>query len=386
MDIGVQTFSGGYAKNSNRANVSGLQAEINQNYQAAQNYYFQKKMAFLRMAAMRADMEIQQVETNITRGMDDLIQQTWARINDTILENLDIGSGGKYKISGTFQKNVEENQEIEIPSWLIDRIKNGMDSKNIFSELGFAYEEFLEEALQEKAVSVGSAGLNDVLALFTNTGDFTANSSVRMNNTFIRPDLATNLTRETAQKAELSVLFDISKYHNIMSGKAQDLEQYPKLLLEYLKSDVFGISVKRWTNTTGVKKLTSASGIQQMINQEYQAALPHSWNFIYAYHTMLAIISRFLIDILGPVNIAYITGTGFEWATDFLSNALLFMNLYTEKQYKNNEGRPYIASGNIYINNYAQGRSAAMLATKYIGQKRVHGKGWHAYQLRFKIN
>jgi hypothetical protein len=44
---------------------------------------------------------------------------------------------------------------------------------------------------------------------------------------------------------------------------------------------------------------------------------------------MVNIISRFLLDILGPVNVAFITGKQFEWTSDFLSDALLTMHLYT---------------------------------------------------------
>jgi hypothetical protein len=92
---------------------------------------------------------------------------------------------------------------------------------------------------------------------------------------------------------------------------------------------MFGMSVKRWTSTEGGHKLTQASGMAAKINATYEASLPKSWNFTYAYHTMLLIISRYLLDILGPTNVAYITGTGFTWANDFLSNALLSMNIYT---------------------------------------------------------
>ena len=382
MDIGVyQAVALQY--NSGRGNVSLLQAETQRNYQAVQNYYFQKKMMFLRFAAKKENESIEKIEDELVNSMDNLIQQVWGQINDSILGALDIGANGKYN----FKQGINQFDTVIISKYIIKRLETSLcTTKNIYSELGFAYEEFLEQAMHGLASSVASAGLADILSGFTQTGGFKANSSIRADMKDIRPDLGYGITKQNAEEAELQVLFDVSNYYDKMSANEKDLENYPEQLLKYLQSDMFGMSVKRWTSTEGGHKLTQASGMAAKINATYEASLPKSWNFTYAYHTMLLIISRYLLDILGPTNVAYITGTGFTWANDFLSNALLSMNIYTQKKYKNNEGRPYIASGNIYINNYAQGRMNTMASAQYTKQTFVKGNNWNAYKLNFKIS
>jgi hypothetical protein len=86
-----------------------------------------------------------------------------------------------------------------------------------------------------------------------------------------------------------------------------------------------------------------------MLNISYAASGADTWNALYAYRFMIHTVSRYLIDILGPINVAFITGSQFEWTNAFLTDALLSMNIYSDIVTEENEIHPVIQSGNIYV-------------------------------------
>ena len=378
--------------------------EAELNYQMAQNYFIQKKMAMLRMLSIKRNLDIQKVEEGLVDAMNNLINTEWQQINDSILQNIKVTGG----ISG--QYTIKENANwINIPSELVSIIKDKADKHgNIFSLLGLYYEKWLKEAFSTNIVNIGNSAinyvLNDFLKSFSQTGSLKTTSALRQY-ADIRPDLATGIAKEVGDNGilydksgklavELQTQFDIQSYRQqrgllTPENIAEDID----ILKEYIDSGMFGFSVKRWTSEKSESKmLTSASGVQQIINAEYSNSGNKTWNAIFAYRKMVYIISKYLLDILGPVNVAFITGTSFTWTSDFLADALLTMNIYTNRMYANNEIKPYIQSGNIYVQHYKRGRKAAMLETRFSNSKYMFGKNksgkktWEAFQVRFSIN
>lgn len=374
--------------------------EAELNYQAARNYFVQKKIAMIKAIANKTKIDTVQVENGLVNSMNNLITNAWNKINEAVLNNVKIygGQAARYKI--------KDNADwTNIPQNLVDRIKNGVDNNgNIYSILGFYYEEYLEANIANTAYMVASSNINQILSefltQFSQTGALKSKSSIRGDGLSIRPDLAMGLGKETAEDgilydktgklaAELQTTFNIQNYreaHNLNTVSA--IEQDSNILKEYLDSGMFGFSVKRWTEGVGSqgKPLTSASGLKNIINQEFAKSEGRTWNATYAYRTMVNIVSQYLLDILGPVNVAFVTGKSFEWTCDFLVEALLTMNIYSKKIYKNYEVQPYIQSGNIYVQNYKRGRAQAMQQISFAKGIDMSGKNWNAYQLRFTIH
>lgn len=378
--------------------------EAELNYQMTQNYFIQKKMAMLRMLSIKRNLDIQEVENGLVNSMNNLINTEWQQINDSVLQNVKISGG----ISG--QYTIKENVDwVNIPPELVSIIKNKVDKNgNIFSILGLYYEKWLKETLSTNIVNTSNSAinyiLNDFLKSFSQTGSLKTASALRQY-ADIRPDLATGIANQTGNDGilydnsgklavELQTQFDIQNYRQqkgllTPEAIAEDID----LLKEYIDSGMFGFSVKRWTSEKSESRmLTSASGVQQIINAEYSSSGNKTWNAVFAYRKMIYIISKYLLDILGPVNVAFITGTSFIWTSDFLADALLTMNVYTKRMYANNEIKPYIQSGNIYVQHYKRGRKTAMLETRFSNSKYMFGKNkfgkktWEAFQLRFSIN
>ncbi len=381
---------------------SGLQLinETEKNYMVAQSYFVQKKMAFLKAICNNANIEIEKVEQGLITSMNKLIQQVWDKtVNQVVLNNIDIlnKKSGKYIVH-----NVTSSNWNSIPKELRDKIINGSGTNNnIYSMLGFAYEDWLENALKDNMQKSGDktvdALLKKFLSKFIKTGKVTSPSALRAD-TAIRSDLATGINEDTAAdknglKAELQVAFDIENYRKANGLiKPELITNDINILQEYINSDMFGFSVKRWTTSlySQQKELTQSSGIKQLITNTFKKSGSHTWNAVYAYRTMVNIISRFLLDILGPVNVAFITGKQFEWTSDFLSDALLTMHLYTQTYvFKDDkyEIKPYVNSNNIYVQRYKRGRKQALLQQGLSSTpfEEMSGKDWHAYQFNFSI-
>ena len=377
--------------------------ETELNYQMAQNYFIQKKMAMLRMLSIKRNFDIEKVEEGLVNAMNNLINTEWQQINDSVLQNVKINGGisGQYIIK-------EKADWINIPPELVSVIKNKADKNgNIFSILGLYYEKWLKEAFSTNIVNTSNSAinyvLNNFLKNFSQTGSLKTTSALRQY-ADIRPDLAIGIANQTGNDGilydksgklavELQTQFDIQNYRQqkgllTPESIAEDID----ILKEYIDSGMFGFSVKRWTSRRSESRmLTSESGVQQIINAEYSNSGNKTWNAVFAYRKMIYIISKYLLDILGPVNVAFITGTSFTWTSDFLADALLTMNIYTKKMYANNEIKPYIQSGNIYVQHYKRGRKAAMLKTHFSNSQYISGKNksgkktGEAFQVRFSI-
>lgn len=384
---------------------SGVQliSETEKNYRVAQAYFFQKKMAFLKAICNKTNSDIGKVEEGLVKSMNNLIQQVWDKtINQPIMENIDILNkrSGKYVVH-----NVTTSKWQSVPKAIRDEVISGSGTnQNIYSMLGFDYEDWLTEALKKKSWMVADksvqAVLGDFLSKFDATGKITTSSALRENGKNIRPDLAIGINKDTAADkngltAELQVAFDIQNYRKANGLiRSEQISNDINILQEYINSDMFGFSVKRWTSDlySKEKELTQASGVAKIITNTYKKSGHHTWNALYAYRTMTHIISRFLLDILGPVNVAFITGNQFEWTNDFLSDALLTMHLYAQTYKFNDEKsiyeiKPYVNSNNIYVQRYKRGRQLALLQQNLSSTPftEMSGKGWHAYQFNFSI-
>ena len=376
--------------------------EIDLNYQATQAYFIQKQLAFCRLIANKEEDKDNKIEEAMKTAMNNLIVNEWQKINDQIVkQNLNIygGQAAKYTIKETADWT-------NIPEWLKERILNNPNgTNNIFSLLGLAYEEWLHNAMQSSRQWVEDETINGLLANFfksvSQTGAYKSNSSIRIDNMDIRPDLASGIgekrdgvyyDKNGDVAVELQTTFNIESYrkqHGMYSAKSIAAGSR-EMLKQYIESPMVGFSVKRWTSDTSeARKLTSASGMKQMVNNMFDQSHGKTWNAIYAYRSMVRLLSQYLIDILGPVNIAFITGHSFEWTSEFLSDALLTMNIYTKELLDNEEIHPYVQSSNIYVQHYKRGRKQALEAQTFNKDKnleKMSGKGWEAYQLSFKID
>ena len=369
--LAIEGFSVG-KYSSKRGNINTLAGNVEKNYQAVENYFQQKKIMFLQTLLTEEKKREQITEDAFLQAMNDLIITKW--------KNLDLRNESKYS---NFSR--EDFQQIGFSDRMIDELINHPDRK-WFSSVGFAYEIWLEEALQGIADTIADTEANEILSGLSKNwgvvGDVKVESALRSKSS-IRPDLG-NMKFNEKNNPELQVAFDVSqnRFYN-KSNKAYEItEQALDNLKQY--DNMFGFSVKTWTGGIQGNKITGSSLIKDVINTVYRGSYPHTWNLQYAYYTMLDIISRYLLNILGPVNVALIMGDKIMFMDELLRQSYLVSHIYSKMPPTiNNEGLPYVQSGNIYLRQRQSGKGFLDLTSSTMRiAKGEHKQYW---ELRFSI-
>lgn len=349
-----------------RDNVHKLEKTTQLNYEAAARYYAQKKMNFLKLAKLKEKKLEEEEEKNFFENLSkaiplviqNIIIKSWQKIYQDVIGALEISGreeGFKYKIANPSNFS----RMSSIPEEIKEKIIKGEEKANLYSLLGFEYEKFLEDKIKEVAIELGEGKVEEIFNEFRSSGASKSVSALRTNYVDIRSDLAMNIQEKAGEDkilrdksnnlpVELQQEFDITKYRT--SNKEKDFTD--TVLNDYLKSNMFGLSVKLWNKRVGLQEYTQSASLQQKINNVYNNR--NTWNRTYAVYKANEMVSKYLIDIIGPINIAVITGQEFTWMDEFINNNLFSMNVYAKegKEYKNNEIKPEIKDNKIYVRKY----------------------------------
>ena len=349
-----------------RDNVHKLEKTTQLNYEAAARYYAQKKMNFLKLAKLKEKKLEEEEEKNFFENLSkaiplviqNIIIKSWQKIYQDVIGALEISGreeGFKYKIANPYNFT----RMSSIPEEIKEKIIKGEEKANLYSLLGFEYEKFLEDKIKEVAIELGEGKVEEIFNEFRSSGASKSVSALRTNYVDIRSDLAMNIQEKAGEDkilrdksnnlpVELQQEFDITKYRT--SNKEKDFTD--TVLNDYLKSNMFGLSVKLWNKRVGLQEYTQSASLQQKINNVYNNR--NTWNRTYAVYKANEMVSKYLIDIIGPINIAVITGQEFTWMDEFINNNLFSMNVYAKegKEYKNNEIKPEIKDNKIYVRKY----------------------------------
>lgn len=372
-----------------------LLAKAEQNYQATIKWYEAKQNIFLKRAISQDQQDQQIIADKFLEAINIIIQEQWQTVSSTIQSAATKNSDGTYSFS--------EQKMARLPLYIREKyLKNSGNIKNLPSELGFTYEDFMATQLRKTGNKVLDANQNALIAeLFKGiekTGGLYSKSAMRQE-AEIRADIMIG-----AGNKRDGVLYGKGKdkYLSVELQNKFDIQEAQTngdilnntLLKQYLDSNMFGFSMKRWEVDlfNGSKHLTSIAGLRDDINSYYRNG--KTWNPVYAWKFMINRVSRFLLNILGPNNIGFILGTQFMWSSEFLSQALLFMNLYTSSiayhaKDKYLEIFPYISSGSVYATRFRQGRETAFQsitvkrAYEMQGGSQGNGDYWHAWQVQF---
>lgn len=228
--------------------------------------------------------------------------------------------------------------------------------------LGKAFEPFLEQEITKSKVIQQMqqyAAQNSSYLIGQLTGNLTSKSALMGANrpTSIRPDalISFNMslflnktenqiltTGAPPRAVELQSRLDLSQisleYNTVYN------RQVSKLLINYLNSNTYGFSLKYWSNESG-KTFAKAKGIQQELNRIFRYRQSpygiHSWETKYAEAYSNWEISKNLINIIGPYNVALISGAQFEWMSDFLQSHLLRLSFQHRKTRAGDKKLPF---------------------------------------------
>ena len=370
--------------NNNRQQIGALEQSTQLNYTAAINYYAQKKAQFLQLAIAKEQQNenifLNNYAKNIQELVQDIIINKWNTISQQILNAVSIGDyyeGQKYTI--------DETKLVNIPNWLRQNLINGQQSKNFYSLMGFNYEQYAEQAMLDIGKEMVSQGLNDCMSAFSQTGALKSVSAMRPGFLNIRADLGQGFEQVGNIVQDKSGLAAEFQSEFIIEDRIINSDTFineDELIKQYLQSGMFGISLKLWSQGASNKEFTQSAGIANRLNQMYNTK--RTWNIVYATQMANKVVSNYLLDIVGPTNIAVLTGSGLIWMDEFIGGNLFTMNIYAknDRLYKNkgqlNEIKPETRDNSIIIRKYNMSKAIAtqkaMVSSAKILQK--NGKSY----------
>ena len=346
--------------------MTALQAGIQHNYNVAISYYTQKR-------AMMENYYKEQMVTSIEaleQYINDIVQTFHDSIAQQVINNI------TYQESKAIVNKTLPDIEIPLPVYdILQKIASakgkGYTKQGVGALIGNTFENYLVKALQgsntdfSNAISGAASALaNSVVDDLINnlqvssTGNIKAYTATVKGLKNIRPDIGLNFSKEQLQgyNVELKGLLNLSNLDALKMESLQDHE----LLKNFLQSNAYGLSVKVWSSANN-KEFSQSSILQNMINNQLitysQYGHRTTWEGQYTMDFVNLQISKYLINIISPTNVAIVTGSGFTWMNDFLANKLFTMQVQlgtvnTSTRGPDGEGFPHIISSSILIKEF----------------------------------
>lgn len=346
-----------------------LQQGIEQNYSITKAYYTAKRQQLEEIYTSKMISTLSELESYI----GEIVEEYQENISEQVYAHLNLEGGAVTSVT---------LPDIEVPlavTTILEKITKSLSSnkmitrQNVGALLGNEFEHFVTHALQVNEFTNVASGVASELAdrvietlaqglNVTHTGQVQAVSAVTKGAKNIRPDIGLGFSREqmSGVGVELEQWLDVSDFvqTGIDSLKSQEL------IKNFLQSNSFGLSLKIWNaDNSNKKKFSDSVILQEKINNQLLTYSAYgnrtTWESLYAMDYINYQISRYLINIISPLNVAVVTGSGLIWMDDFLSTRIFYMDVQLNSKKKSTrgagwEGFPEIISPGIFIRQVAK--------------------------------
>lgn len=336
-----------------------LQANTINNYKQAIKYYSQRReivQNLLRKNSVQLEQEFETLTNN-------KIQELWETGVAKLALETYRGKGNLDDLKASLNKQlkIQIDQNTELENSLNKALMSGTFVE-FYSNMGKAYEEFLPQYILNPVLETGSnfadAHLDQLLKAFS-MGTKMSKSAVTAGNTFTRTDIGLSYTtslkssdgilKAGAKEVPVELQAQLSINSKNMAPKKTN---YKRLIEQYCNqgnTDFFGFQVKRYPNLENRKWMQSsviAASLNKIFNQEDKAKSRHAWQTSYIQPYIVYFLSHQLFEIINPVNIGMITGTGFLWMDQILSSHMFYMNVAIENAIITSAGEVHTAGEN----------------------------------------
>lgn len=380
-----------------------LGGKTQSNYNIAMNHYKQRR-----------EMLQSLLQTNVEEGRDVFKELTlkaintwWQQAVETHIKS--IAQFDKNNIGKEWSLPQIENKALKLPQDVEDALYQAYCSNNwnnFAANIGKAYESWLPQKvlgpiLQEVLPMLQNNGITEVLQVL-NTGE--------------RESLSSMTTKKTWTRSDGIIGFDVTLIddNGILKHKASDLpielqgdliastpemlntdpmqeKKRDEILKKYLTAtgaeSVFGYQVKRFQSLEKYDQKWSTSAVMadklnQIYNQVDSHGFRHGWEKYYIEPYLVYFLSRYLMDIINPINVALITGANFYWIDQMLENHIFYMKVAGTQRVKGRNTQntgygakslwfPQIDNTKIYISKKQDNLDMAKIATNNPKHKRT---------------
>lgn len=324
---------------------------IQNNYNIAQTYYNQKKVQFKNqlMKTYKATLDEFTVEIYKTA------KSFKPNVIDQVAELLKNGTS----LQNTLNQKPQNIYEISQQNIISKVINSAHPWKTLRFKAGLEFEHFLADN-----INITDSQGNKILAHFGMVGNKSF-TTTKASDT--RSDLVTNILGNIKDsKVELEYALDIEGLSKTYKkDENQIISKIFSIIQQENITDLFGFQVKTYENLNDNKWMTSEKFRNLINTEEFKVGEEKrkTWSSNYAVLYPVYFLSKYIINILNPVNIAIIYSGGIMYTDDFLSKYRFYMEVtyeIKEEQRTNKRGGGYevfprIASNAILMYNIGKG-------------------------------
>ena len=295
--------------------------QTNKNYQVATAYYEQKQIAFQKAVAKNSQDTYMAYIDSLIKASQEFNTYVLQRMED-ILKN-----GGTYTAS---QAKQDKNYGVYLKD-LYDNRSRGEGGKMWVNmkQAGYTFEKFMYDRAvsAEQAMRLKNAPEQASTTVYSqwlaNHKEFAATTGTK---TWGRSDLAYGSTVTGNTITELRDWIDIE------TTPPEEVSQGTFLLNEIAKQNVdqnvFGFQLKTYRSGYNDKRQQNSKVLEDQITAlMHDRSRKRTWNANYAVNYPIYVLSKYLINIINPINVATITPVGLEWTTELLTQYRFYMEV-----------------------------------------------------------
>lgn len=334
------------------------------NYEVARSYYSQRRLAF------KSFLEKNYISAlSFENDLNLAIEKIWNKKIRGVLAGIYFNNKN---VDDRVAKVREQFNTSPYLDKMIQAVKHG-NPKNFWLSLGFVFEDFISDTAMDPIIKTtanfGSKHADSLINAFV-SGAMKSTASAVSGVKNIRPDVIIAPAGMTFKMDENKVLRESNTslplemqgnlqidWTNVMP-KPEDILESSNLLQRFLEdSNFYGFSAKTWkAGSTDGKGFMQSSVMQKSLNSIFNQVDSngnrHPWEIDYTSEYVAYQLSRNIFHIVGPTNIAMVTGGGIIWMDNFLSSHLFYMRVQIDNELEDNRFFPQVNDSHIYVRNY----------------------------------
>ena len=378
-----------------------LTTRMDENYQTAITYYQQRERIFEQVLAREGVSSAKAYQEMINKKVRDFQTKIIDVARARVIKQLEAGSTMKEVIAQAKSAKSTNDYEVAINDVITQGwgYRNGRTNQIVvgFRE-GFPFERWLEEHAtsvdQEKKVNQFSQNImrqlvgsvRNMAATVAKAGDIRSDIAIAANGQTIAKDT----------QFELKTIFNIEDFKNLENP---GLELLNAILnsgdgVAGLTEDgyIFGFQVKAYDKSDSGRWQNSVP-LARALQECFDSSNPNTWSSEYSTLYPYYFLSKYVLNIVNPVNIGTITKEGLEYNSEFLNHYRFYMEVTYDARLRQNrapddapldrgggiEIHPKVVGTTVLLRQVKDGKKLTMLAERIKSRQRdISTKVLHA--------
>lgn len=350
-----------------------LNNKINENYSIAAAYYKGREEAFRSILAKQGVSSLEQYSKALSEKAKMFSSEIIAKAKDRIKKAFDAGMNlQQVKAAANERLGNAKSYSFEVAvddvianTFSAYTVQHGPNAGNfdIKSAEGFTFERWMGLGIIPPELETETNKVANAVTLFV-TGKIKNMAATVKGNYDIRSDLAaTGSGRAVGDKEQ----FEMTSVLNIENFNDYSPEEVGQQLLNAIISnnygrigaggkdfDLFGFQLKAYEGSSDSSRWQQSQPLAAALNEIYAPSRgdpPVTWSSNYAALYPYYFLSKYVLNIVNPVNVGIITKDGLEYTSEFLDHYRFYLEVSWNWKIKHHDPAPDYRGGGEEVAN-----------------------------------